>query len=510
MNNNHTSRTSYPHSRVLGDVLIIGSGIAGLAFAIKMAERKPDATICLFTKADKFESNTKYAQGGIAAVMDNNPMSFEQHISDTIKAGKGLCNTETVALVVKKAPKRLQELIEWGTDFDKLPDGSWKLGLEGGHSTARILHHKDQTGWAMEKALLNKMASFKNIFFYTEHFATDLIVKNNQCHGAVFIDRKSRKTLNVSAKITYLATGGSGQVFAKTTNPVIATGDGVAMAYRAGATVSNMEYYQFHPTALAVENGNPAFLVSEAVRGFGAYLVNEKGNRFVFDYHPDGELATRDTVSNAIFREMQQSGKHCVYLDCRHLDKNAFREHFPNIVKQCRFFGIDVFKDLIPVAPAAHYQCGGIEVNRKSQTSIKNLYANGECAHTGLHGANRLASNSLLEAVVFAHEAACAAAKELDTIPFQKNISKRESTYIGVLPNEEEIIGLKEKIRQLMYDFYIEKSLGLNTNIYKNHLQKLSEKTECFFSENLSEAAYELKNLASVARLIALENYKNE
>jgi L-aspartate oxidase len=486
------------------DVLIIGSGIAGLAFAIKIAERKPNTTICIVTKADGFESNTKYAQGGIAAVMDNITSSFDAHIKDTLKAGKGYCNSETVSLVIKKAPLRLKELIKWGTPFDKTADGNWDLGLEGGHSVARILHHKDQTGWALEKALLHKMAGFKNIFFLTNSFASKLLVKNNSCSGAVFLDKSTNCSYAIQAKITYLATGGSGQVFEKTTNPTIATGDGVAMAYRAGAQVEHMSFYQFHPTALAVNNINPSFLISEAVRGFGAYLINAKGERFVFNSHTDGELATRDIVSDAIFKELLSTGEKHVYLDCRHLDKTLFLAHFPNIVKECLASGIDVFQNLVPVAPAAHYQCGGIAVNKQARTSIKNLYANGECAATGLHGANRLASNSLLEAVVFAHEAACDVAKRITSIFIAKEdfYSFQEKNKIG---NDETIktTNYKKELQHWMYQYYLHKCLGQEISSVLEEITKIQRKIEkSFIHYNHNIPAIELINMSCIATLI--------
>jgi len=486
------------------DVLIIGSGIAGLAFAIKIAERKPNTTICLVTKADGFESNTKYAQGGIAAVMDNITASFDSHIMDTLKAGKGYCNSDTVSLVIKKAPFRLKELIRWGTSFDKTEDGKWDLGLEGGHSVARILHHKDQTGWALEKALLKKMAEFKNIFFFTDLFASNLIVKNNGCNGAVFLDKSANHSYAIHAKITYLATGGSGQVFEKTTNPTIATGDGLAMAFRAGASVEHMAFYQFHPTALDVEEVNPSFLISEAVRGFGAYLINAQGKRFVFDYHTDGELATRDIVSEAIFKELLLSGEKHVFLDCRHLDKALFLAHFPNIASQCLNAGIDVFQDLIPVAPAAHYQCGGIAVNKQARTSINNLYANGECAATGLHGANRLASNSLLEAVVFAHEAACDVAKRLPSIFIAKEKIKSIQEIEKIDTGETiKTANYKKQLRHWMYQYYLHTCLGQDISSITKEISKIQQKIEKNFVQNkYNIPAIELRNMSCIANLI--------
>lgn len=480
------------------DVLVIGSGIAGLSFAIKMAERRPDMHISIFTKADAFETNTKYAQGGIAAVMNNDVYNVESHVHDTLIAGKGLCDSKTVRMVVEKAPERLNELIQWGTDFDKTPDGNWHYGLEGGHSTARILHHKDQTGKVLEKTLLKRLKSHKNIGLHTEYFALDLIVENNQCFGAYFFDRNQKQNIPVFAKATYLSTGGSGQVFEKTTNPEIATGDGVAMAYRAGAKISHMGYYQFHPTALATSQNSAAFLISEAVRGAGAYLINSQGHRFIFDYDGLGELATRDDVCHAIFSEMQKTNSSYVFLDARHLDKKTFKNHFPHIIKNCRLHGFDILNEPVPVAPAAHYQCGGIAVNNKSETSVKNLYVNGECAYTGLHGANRLASNSLLEAVVFAHEAACKVGKKLDA-PHRYPNSITSVIITEEKSDSETISAQKKQLRKWMYDFYLQKILGKDTSAIRDKIDEMARQTD---PKPQSVEACELANLLCVAQLI--------
>lgn len=484
------------------DVLILGSGIAGLAFAIKLAERRPDVAITLVTKSDQFESNTKYAQGGIAAVMDNVHSSFESHISDTLKAGKGFSNIQTVQMVVKNAPKRLEELIAWGTPFDKTTDGNWDYGLEGGHSVARILHHKDQTGLALEKALLQQLKRFKNISFQTELFATELLVQNKRCYGARFLD-ENEQSFPILSKITYLATGGSGQVFSKTTNPLIATGDGLAMASRAGAVIDQMAFYQFHPTALLSKN-NQVFLISEALRGFGAYIVNHNGERFSFKYHPDGELTTRDIISDAIFKEIQQSGHNNVWLDCRHLNPKELQSHFPNIILQCKKQGIDIFNQLIPIAPAAHYQCGGIKVNQQGKSSVNGLYANGECAATGLHGANRLASNSLLEAVVFAHEAALAVDKEIDETTFFKqfDIADMKVSKKPLAPIVK-IKQLKTSLQQLMYRFYLCKSLDMPLESYGAEIDLIfSEIKKMSSNHRESKALWELQNMAETSRLI--------
>lgn len=485
------------------DVLIIGSGIAGLAFAIKLAERKPDLKITLVTKSDCFESNTKYAQGGIAAVMDNIHNSFKSHINDTLKAGKGFSDIQTVKLVVEKASKRLQELIDWGTYFDKTPEGKWDYALEGGHSVARILHHKDQTGLALEKALLNQLKNFKNIDFQTELFATDLLIKNKQCYGVRFLNKKE-ETLRIFSKVTYLATGGSGQVFSKTTNPLIATGDGLAMASRAGVKIAHMGFFQFHPTALAIPNTNPVFLITEALRGFGAFITNEQQERFLFRFHPDGELATRDVICNAIFKEMHKKKRNSMWMDCRHLDSKKLNDHFPKIIQKCKQYGIDVFKEPIPIAPAAHYQCGGIQVNRKGETSLSRLYANGECASTGLHGANRLASNSLLEALVFAHEAALEVSKKIDTyLVIDDEFLGEKSEAKKPYPIESQIIFLKNELQKLMYQFYLNKSLKAPLVTIKTDIDSLIFKINTFtLNHKESISIWELQNLAETSRLI--------
>lgn len=484
------------------DVLIIGSGIAGLAFAIKLAERKPDIHITLVTKADRFESNTKYAQGGIAAVMDNDHHGFESHINDTLKAGKGFSNVQTVKLVVENAPKRLKELIDWGTPFDKTPEGNWDYGLEGGHSVARILHHKDQTGLALEKVLLRQLNRFKNVHFKTKLFATDLITQNKQCFGAKFLDQ-SEQPIHISSHITYLATGGSGQVFSKTTNPLIATGDGLAMASRAGAAIDGMGFYQFHPTALAVNDQNPVFLITEALRGFGAHLINQHGERFLSRYHPDGELATRDVISEAIFKEMHQNNIKNVWLDCRHLDKDALKKHFPNIIEQCKGYGIDVFTEAIPIAPAAHYQCGGIKINFKGKTSIKNLYANGECASTGLHGANRLASNSLLEAIVFAHEAAVSIAKKNQiNLPITPHFGKSTHVYDKTVADSKKLQQFKTTLQQQLYQVYYLKIQDKSINAAARSLSSLCHQILYYtFNHRPTRQNIEIRNLAIVAQL---------
>jgi L-aspartate oxidase len=398
--------------------LVIGSGIAGLTYALKVAQECPDKKVTIFTKTQSDETNTKYAQGGIAGVMNFNEDSFEKHIEDTLIAGDGLCNRQTVEIVVKEGVQRINEIIEWGAQFDKEPDGDYKLGKEGGHSEFRILHHKDVTGKEMERALLEAIKKANNIELISHCFVLDIITQhhlghlvtkatpNIECYGAYVLNLHTNKVDKIIADVTLLATGGNGQVYRTTTNPAIATGDGIAMVYRAKGRIENMEFIQFHPTAL-YEAGvrGYSFLITEAVRGDGGILRSHKGEAFMERYDERKDLAPRDIVARAIDNEMKVNGTEHVYLDCTHFSKEKFVEHFPNIYEKCLSIGIDITKHMIPVAPAAHYSCGGIKTNEHGQTSINNLYAAGECASTGLHGANRLASNSLLEAMVFAHRA---------------------------------------------------------------------------------------------------------
>lgn len=400
------------------DFLVIGSGIAGLTFALKTAQDFPDKKITVVTKASADETNTKYAQGGIAGVWDEDKDSFDKHIHDTLVAGDGLCNEQIVEIVVKEGPQRIRELIEWGARFDKDPDGDYKLGKEGGHSEFRILHHKDVTGKEMERTLLEAIKKKPNIQLIHHWFVLDIITQHHlgylvtkatpdvECYGVYVLNRENNQIEKIISPVTLLATGGNGMVYRTTTNPAIATGDGIAMVYRAKGRIENMEFIQFHPTALFEANSKgQSFLITEAVRGDGGMLRNHKGEAFMERYDERKDLAPRDIVARAIDSEMKINGTEHVYLDCTHFGKEKFTEHFPNIYEKCLSVGIDITKDMIPVSPAAHYSCGGIKTDEWACTSIKNLYACGECASTGLHGANRLASNSLLEAMVFAHRA---------------------------------------------------------------------------------------------------------
>jgi len=369
------------------DFLVIGSGIAGLSYALKAAEK---GKVLILTKDHESESNTKYAQGGIAAVIDPTD-NTSKHVADTMIAGAGLCDEKIVNIVISEGPDCVRELIESGTRFDKNKNGDYDLAMEGGHSAHRILHYKDATGSEIERA---------------QHHLGELITSKTlgiTCYGAYVLNTRSGKIETILSKITVMATGGAGQVYASTTNPSVATGDGIAMVYRAKGHVRDMEFVQFHPTSLYNPGEHPSFLISEAVRGFGAVLRTIDGAEFMHKYDVRGCLAPRDIVARAIDNEMKMRGDDYVYLDCRHLDRKGFIDHFPTIYNKCSSEGIDLFSKLIPVIPAAHYLCGGIIVDEFGRSTLKNLYAIGECACTGLHGANRLASNSLLEALVFAN-----------------------------------------------------------------------------------------------------------
>jgi L-aspartate oxidase len=388
------------------DFLIIGSGIAGLSLAIKVAQL---GSVAIVTKKEKSESNTNYAQGGIAAVTDKTD-SFEEHINDTLICGAGLCNKEVVEFVVREAPPRIQELVDWGVNFTKSeePPHLYDLGQEGGHHRRRVLHAKDLTGREIERALHEKVAALPGVKIYENHIGIDLIIQKDRqghiinCLGAYVLDIDQDKIHTYRAKYTILCTGGAGKVYLITTNPDIATGDGIAMAYRAGAKVANMEFIQFHPTCLFHPEAK-AFLISEAVRGEGGILKLKNGETFMEKYHPMKSLAPRDVVAKAIDNEIKQSGDEYVLLDITHHTRDFLMDRFPNIYNKCLEYGIDMATQPIPIAPAAHYICGGVAVDHFGKTSIDNLFACGEVSCTGLHGANRLASNSLLEALVYSH-----------------------------------------------------------------------------------------------------------
>lgn len=493
------------------DFLIIGSGVAGLSYALKVAQH---GSVCMITKANEDESNTKYAQGGIAAVMYS-PDSYEKHIQDTLVAGAGICDEEVVRMVITESTERVNELISWGASFDKNESGEYDLAKEGGHSEHRILHHKDNTGYEIERALLAAVHAHPNIDILDHHFAIDILTQHHlgievnsrtpdiQCYGAYVLNLKTNSIETILSKTLLMATGGAGHVYSTTTNPTIATGDGVAMVYRAKGRVEGMEFYQFHPTSLYNPGESPSFLVSEAVRGFGGVLKTIDGNEFMQKYDARKSLAPRDIVARAIDNEMKTRGDDFVYLDCRHLDKQELLNHFPNIYQKCLSIGIDMTKHMIPVVPAAHYMCGGIKVDKQGRSSIKDLYAIGECSSTGLHGGNRLASNSLLEAIVYAHHAA------MDAV----NASK-VNTFCEAIPDwnaegtahPEEMVLLIQSLREVQA--IMTNYVGIVRSDLR--LQRAFDRLEILYKENealylkttISPKLCELRNLINVAYII--------
>jgi L-aspartate oxidase len=506
------------------DFLVIGSGIAGLTFALKAAKEFPDKKILVVTKTQADETNTKYAQGGIAGVWDAANDSFEKHIEDTLIAGDGLCNKKVVEIVVKEGVERIREIIDWGAQFDKEEDGDYKLGKEGGHSEYRILHHKDVTGKEMERALLAEVDRHKNIEIIKHCFVVDLITQHHlgylvtkstpdiECYGVYVLNRETNQIEKILSRITLLATGGNGQVYRSTTNPFIATGDGVAMVYRAKGRIENMEFIQFHPTAL-YEPGvrGQSFLITEAVRGDGGILRNKNGEAFMERYDARKDLAPRDIVARAIDSEMKITGTEHVYLDCRHMDQHKFVEHFPNIYEKCKSIGIDVAKNMIPVAPAAHYSCGGIKTDEWGRTSIKNLYAAGECASTGLHGANRLASNSLLEAMVFAHRCFLDASGNIRNGAAAVSAGTNREVLVpdwnasGTTQPKEMILitqSLKE-VQQIMSDYVGIVRTNVRLQRASKRIDLLWEETEALYeTTTLSPQLCELRNMITVSYLI--------
>ena len=497
------------------DFLVVGSGVAGLSYAIKVARHYPDKKVLVITKTSADETNTKYAQGGIAGVTDLEHDSYEKHIEDTLIAGDGLCNRKIVEIVVKEGPDRIQEMIEWGAQFDKDDEGEFKLGREGGHSEFRILHHKDVTGKEIERALLEAVGKQKNIEIVKHCFVLDIITQHHlgylvtkstpdiECYGIYVLDMHANKIVKILSRITVFATGGNGQVYRTTTNPKIATGDGVAMVYRAKGRIENMEFIQFHPTALYEPGVSPSFLITEAVRGDGGILRNKQEEAFMKKYDPRKDLAPRDIVARAIDSEMKKTGTEHVYLDCRHMDIEKFKEHFPNIYEKCKSIGIDVAKQMIPVAPAAHYSCGGIKTDEWGKTSVKHLYACGECASTGLHGANRLASNSLLEALVFGHRCYLDSIQMVDDIELKSSIPdwNAEGT---TEPGEMILITQSAKELQLLMSDYVG-IVRTNTRLQRaiKRLDLLHEEIEALYeTAAVSPQLCEVRNLITVGYLV--------
>lgn len=500
------------------DVLVIGSGISGLSYAIKISEQLPDAKITIVTKADEDESNTKYAQGGLAVVTDFDNDNFQKHIDDTMRAGDGENKREVVEMVIKEGPARFQELVDWGTQFDKEHDGDYKLGREGGHTENRIVHHKDITGFEIERALLETANNSPNIEILDHHYVVDLITQHHvpgkelnlddiTCYGAYVLDEKSKKIKRITAKITLVATGGAGHVYKNTTNPIIATGDGIAFVHRARGKVSNMQYYQFHPTAMYSKHDGMLFLISEAVRGDGAKLRTKDGEAFMHKYDEREELASRDIVARAIDNELITSGDEYVGLDCRHMNREKFIEHFPNIYKKCMDEGIDPFKQLIPVVPACHYLMGGIDVDMDGQSSIENLFAVGECTNSGLHGANRLASNSLLEGLVFGHNAAMKSVELLKKDNFNyedlKNIPEWNEDGMKIIDEMVMVSYLRRQLQELMSDLVAIVRSNQRLELAKKKQREIYEAvTELYNYSILSPQLSELRNLVNVSYLI--------
>lgn len=512
--------SSNPHQSPItkADVLVIGSGISGLSYAIKISEKMPDAQIIIVTKADEDESNTKYAQGGLAVVTDFDKDNFEKHIEDTMRAGDGENNRQVVEMVVKEGPHRFQELVDWGTQFDTETDGDYKLGREGGHTENRIVHHKDITGSEIERALLETANRSANIQILDHHYVIDLITPHHipghgdnyediSCYGAYILDEKTKTVNKITSKITLVATGGAGHVYKNTTNPIIATGDGIAFVHRARGKVTNMQYYQFHPTALFSKRDGMLFLISEAVRGDGAKLRTKDGQPFMQKYDEREELASRDIVARAIDNELKISGDDYVGLDCRHMDHEKFKEHFPNIYQKCVDEGIDPFTHLIPVVPACHYLMGGIEVDMDGQSSIKNLFAVGECTNSGLHGANRLASNSLLEGLVFGHQAAVKTVELLAENQFNfddlKAVPEWNEEGMKVMEEKVMITYFRKQLQEMMSDLVGIVRSNDRLQLAKKKQREIYEAvTELYNYSKISPELSELRNLVNVSYLI--------
>lgn len=493
------------------DFLVIGSGIAGLSYALKVADA---GRVCVVCKSAIDETNTSKAQGGIAAVVYDNS-DRQKHIDDTLTCGAGLCNKEVVEIIVNEAKNQITKLVEWGTEFDTAHNGQFDLAMEGGHSAHRILHHKDSTGNEIQRALVQRVRMHPNIEVMERHFAIEIITQHHlgeyinrqhtdiECYGAYVLDEDAGAVHTFLSKITYMATGGVGNIYQTTTNPPVATGDGIAMAYRAKGTIADMEFVQFHPTSLYYPGEKPSFLISEAVRGFGGILRDARGCAFMDKYDPRGSLAPRDIVARAIDKEMKQHGHDHVYLDCTHLDGEKLIAHFPMIYEKCLTIGIDISKQWIPVVPAAHFICGGVKVDTFGRSSIHNLYAGGETACTGLHGANRLASNSLLEAVVFAHRSATDSVKRISHMNIKEGIpdwNDEGTTY----PEEMVLITQNWKEMQQIMSYYVgivRSDLRLRRALYR--LDIINRETEELFKKTtVSRELCELRNAINVSYLV--------
>ena len=489
--------------------VVLGSGIAGLYFSLHAASQ---GKVAILTKKHRAESNTNYAQGGIAAVTSPED-SVEKHIQDTCDAGAGLCHRDAVETILAEGPARIGDLVRLGMQFSEREvspgrKSEWDLGKEGGHSHRRILHAKDVTGREIERALLRGVADHPSIDIYENHFAIDLVTSQshgesepNRCHGLYALDTGKRRVVAFQSNTTVIATGGCGKVYLYTTNPDIATGDGVAMAYRAGAPIANMEFVQFHPTCLYHPKAK-TFLISEAVRGEGGIIKSQTGREFMADCHPLQSLAPRDVVARAIDREMKREGSEYVHLDITHKPAHFLMNRFPNIYETCLRYGINIAKQPIPIVPAAHYQCGGIQTNVDGETALEGLFAIGEVACTGLHGANRLASNSLLEALVVARRAA----ERLKTLSFKKPLSPFPAGKADNQANPEELVFIShnwDEIRRVMWDYVgIVRTRKRLQRAQKRILSMRSEIQEYYHNFQTVPDLLELRNLATVADLI--------
>lgn len=493
------------------DFLVIGSGIAGMSYALKVAQH---GKVAIVAKTKLEDANTYYAQGGIASV--TNPWdNFEKHIADTLDAGAGLCNVKVVEKVVREAPAQIGELIGWGVDFDRDDKGNFDLHKEGGHSEHRILHHKDSTGAEIQTSLIETIRNHPNIDVYDNHFAIEILTQHHlgqvvtrhtpgiECYGAYILDLYSCEVHTFLSRVTMMATGGIGCIYQTTTNPLVATGDGIAMVARAKGEIKGMEFVQFHPTALYHPGLRPSFLITEAMRGYGGILKTKEGEEFMEKYDPRLSLAPRDIVARAIDTEMKNRGDDHVYLDVTHKDPEETVKHFPNIYRKCLTYGIDITKEMIPVAPAAHYLCGGIYVNTDGQTSINRLYANGECACTGLHGANRLASNSLIEAVVFADSAARHSLPRFKKYPFREDIPAWNAE--GTTSTEEMVLITQsyKEVGQIMSSYVGIVRSDIRLQRAMERLNILFRETENLFQRStVSREICELRNIIKVGYMV--------
>lgn len=501
------------------DFLVIGAGIAGLFHALKVAQH---GSVTVVTKTDFEESTTRYAQGGIAAAIAPAD-SVEKHFTDTLSCGGGHCNEDVVMAVVNDAASRVSDLIEMGASFDENGKGFFELGREGGHSENRILHHKDKTGEEIMRVLCQKVRSHPNIRILERHFAVEIITQHHlgakvtrhrsgiECYGAYVLNPHTGQVETILARKTMMATGGAGMVYQTSTNPKISTGDGIAMAYRAKAKIEDMEFVQFHPTSLYNPGEKPSFLITEALRGYGAILKTVAGKEFMQKYDARGSLAPRDLVSRAIDNEMKLSGEDHVFLDCTHLDSEGLKKNFPGIYQKCLTLGIDITRQHIPVVPAAHYMCGGIKTDVDGQSTIANLFAAGECACTGMHGANRLASNSLLEALVIAERAAAIAVADFKNIPFCTKVPDWNAE--GTVLNEEMIL-ITQSIKEVQgimsnYVGIVRSDLRLNRALERMKLL-YSETEDLYIKSILTPKLCELRNLINIAYLIIKQARKRK